>query len=204
MRVVQRLLPAGERPGAFTVLRAREYLRRRWEKVAARTSSLILGIGNFYDNIRPEAPGCKTAPEPPRQMLFPIRGRCCFFGKAAEPPRQMHSQMLAIRNACGIAPEPSRQMHFQVLAICRACGTAPEPTRQMHFQALAIGRACGIAPEQPRQMHFQLARHVVVLGICGNAPKLSRQIRFHHVRPGCHVLCFALTTRSCTTDQFPI
>ena len=183
MRVVQSLLPVGERPSAFTVLRAREYLRKRWEKVAARTSSLILGIGNFYDNIRREAPGCKTAPEQTRQMLFPIRGRCCFFGKAAEP---------------------TRQMHFQVLAIRRSCGIAPGPTQQMHFQALAIGRARGIAPEPPRQMHFQLARHVVVLGMWGNAPEPTRQIRFQHVRPGCSVLCFALTSRSCTTDPFPI
>ena len=82
VHVVQKLI-SGSRSSGFCILRAREYLRRRWEKVAARTSSLILGIGNFYDNIRPEALGCKTAPEPTRQMLFPIRGRCCFFGKAA-------------------------------------------------------------------------------------------------------------------------
>ena len=59
-------------------------------------------------------------------MLFPIRGRCWFIGKAAEPTRQMHFRVLAIRRACGIAPEPPRQMHFQVLAICRACGIVPE------------------------------------------------------------------------------
>ena len=100
---------------------------------------MILGIGNFYDNIRPEAPGCKTAPDPPRQMLFPIRGRCCFFGKAAEPPRQIISKCLRFVVLVESHQNVHDRCHFQVLAICRACGIAPEQPRQMHFQALAIG-----------------------------------------------------------------
>ena len=133
--------------------------------------SLILRIGNFYANIRPDAPGCKTAPEHSMTNAFPNPWPMLSHWKSSRKPTTDAFPSACDSSCLWNRTRTQRQMHFQVLAICRACGIAPEPTTQKHFQALAIGRACGIAPEPPRQMHFQFARHVVVLGIWGNAPE---------------------------------